>query len=156
MAINSHYSGPHTAGDYWSNKPISCFKGAPCHLGDLMSRNRFEAILCSLRYTNIDCPIFQDSFCEVCQMMMEWNSNMLKVFVLLCISCLDESILNWTNMYSFPGFMFAPRKPWPLGNEWHSICCAISGVMYAIELVDRKDHPHQMGAKVLLATQIAS
>jgi len=43
--------------------------------------------------------------------------------------------------------MFVPRKPWPLGNEWHTICCGTSGVMYAIELVEGKDRPHEMGPK---------
>ncbi len=80
-------------------------------------------------------------------MMMAWNSNMLKVFVLSWISCLDETMPYWTKIYSCPGFMFVPRKPQPLGNEWHSLCCAINGVMYGIELVEGKDHPHQMGAK---------
>ncbi len=37
---------------YWSNKPISRFKGAPCCLGDLMTRIQFELILYSIRYTN--------------------------------------------------------------------------------------------------------
>ncbi len=32
---------------YWSNKLISRFKGAPFRLGNLISRNRFEAILYS-------------------------------------------------------------------------------------------------------------
>ena len=32
-----------------------------------------------------------------------------------------------------------------MGNEWHTICCAISGIMYWIELVEGKDRPNQMG-----------
>jgi hypothetical protein len=28
-----------------------------------------------------------------------------------------------------------------MGNEYHSICCGLSGIMYAIELVKGKDHP---------------
>ena len=37
--------------------------------------------------------------------------------------------------------MFVPQKPHPMGNEYHSICCGLSGVMYAIEMVEGKDKP---------------
>ncbi len=132
---------------YWSNKPLSRFNGAPCRLGNVMSRNGFEAILYSLRYTNIDRPIFRDPFHEVCQMIMSCSSIMLEVFVPSWISGLDESMSYWTNIYSCPGFMFVSKKAWPFDKEWHSICCAVGGVMYDIELVQGKNHPHQMGAK---------
>jgi hypothetical protein len=39
--------------------------------------------------------------------------------------------------------MFVPQKPHPMGNEYHSICCGLSGIMYAIELVEGKDHPKE-------------
>ena len=35
-----------------------------------------------------------------------------------------------------PGFMYVPRKPHPKRNEYHSICCSISGIMFGIELVE--------------------
>ena len=41
--------------------------------------------------------------------------------------------------------MFVPRKPWPFGNEYHSVCCGLSGVMYGVELVEGKDHPPENG-----------
>jgi len=110
-----------------------------------MSRNRFEAILYSLRYTNVHRPPYRDPFHDVRQMIQAWNANMENVFVPSWVSCLDESMSYWTNMYSCPGFMFVPRKPWPLGNEWHTICCGRSGVMYAVELVEGKDRPRQIG-----------
>jgi hypothetical protein len=37
--------------------------------------------------------------------------------------------------------MYVPRKPHPVGNEYHSICCGESGIMYAIEIVEGKDKP---------------
>ena len=111
-----------------------------------MSRNRFEAILYSLRYTDEDPPAFRDPFHEVRQMINAWNANMQNIFEPSWISCLDELMSFWTNIYSCPGFMFVPRKPWPFGNEWHTICCATSGVMYAIELVEGKDRPRELGS----------
>jgi Transposase IS4 len=54
------------------------------------------------------------------------------------IYCVDESISVWTDMWTCPGWMFVPRKPHPIGNEYHSLCCGVSGVMYTIELVEGK------------------
>ncbi len=70
---------------------------------------------------------------------------MREVFVPSWISGLDESMSSWANIYSCPGFMYVSKKPWPSDKEWHSICCANGGVMYDIELVQGKNHPHQMG-----------
>jgi Transposase IS4 len=54
-------------------------------------------------------------------------------------NCLDEFMMNRTNQYSCPGFMFVPQKPHPFGNKWHSIFCGFSGIMYAVELIEGKD-----------------
>jgi hypothetical protein len=43
--------------------------------------------------------------------------------------------------------MFVPRKPWPFGNEYHSICCGESSITYCIELVEGKDEPRQRPTK---------
>ena len=61
-------------------------------------------------------------------------------------NCLDESMMVWLNEYA-PGFMYVPRKPHPFGNEWHSICCCASGIMFAVELVEGKDAPRELGPK---------
>ena len=47
-------------------------------------------------------------------------------------------------MWTCPGWTFVPQKPHPRGNEYHSICCGVSGIMYAIELVKGKDRPPQL------------
>jgi Transposase IS4 len=56
-------------------------------------------------------------------------------------SCLDESMMEWTNQYSCPGFMFVSSKSHPFGNKWHSICFGLSSIMYAIELFKGNDKP---------------
>ena len=43
--------------------------------------------------------------------------------------------------------MFVPRKPHPFGNEYHTICCCISGVLYKVDLVEGKDRPPEHGAE---------
>ena len=54
--------------------------------------------------------------------------------------CLD-------NEYTCPGYMFVPQKPHPFGNEYHTIGCCISGVLYRVELVEGKDRPPECGAE---------
>ena len=56
---------------------------------------------------------------------------------------LDKSMSPWTNKYICPEHMFVPCKPWPLGNEYHSMCCCESRIMWAVELVEGKDRPSE-------------
>ena len=35
---------------------------------------------------------------------------------------------------------------WPFGNEYHSICCGTSGIIFGIEMVEGKDHPKEIPA----------
>ena len=51
---------------------------------------------------------------------------------------------TWLSKYTCPGWMFVPRKPRPFGNEYHSICCGVSGLMFGIELVEGKDRPKEL------------
>ena len=41
----------------------------------------------------------------------------------------------------FPGRLFCPRKPHTFGNDYHSICYGLSGIVFDIELVEGKDFP---------------
>jgi hypothetical protein len=128
---------------FWSTKEVDVFAGAPVRLGEYMSRNRFENILSSLCFTDTTPPAYKDHFWEVRQMIDAWNENMEQQFSPSWISCLDESMSKWVNEYTCPGFMCVPRKPWPFGNEYHSICCAVTGIMYFVELMEGKDTPRE-------------
>ncbi len=130
---------------FWSTLPPDPFTQANFHLHQFMSQNRFEQILSSLKYTTIDPPAYKDGFYHVRQMIVHWNANMARVFNPGWVLVLDESMSVWTNEYSCPGLMFVPRKPWPFGNEYHTICCALCGIMFRIELVEGKSRPRQMG-----------
>ena len=43
--------------------------------------------------------------------------------------------------------MFIPHNPHPFGNEYHTIACAKSKVIYNVEIVEGKDRPRVMGKK---------
>ena len=49
------------------------------------------------------------------------------------------------NKFMRPGFFLCPRKPYPNGNAYHTICCGESGIMYGWEIVEGRDHPIPMG-----------
>jgi len=61
--------------------------------------------------------------------------------------CLDESMSKWIQRWTCPGFVFCPRKPWPFGNEWHTIACSETTIIFFVELVEGQDRPRQLGAK---------
>jgi len=134
-----------THDDYWSPEPFD-EKHRPCpyNFRAYMSRSRFEAITRELRFTDKDAPPYLDKFWEVRQMIKEWNANMVAVFIVSWAICLDESMSIWFNRWTCPGWVFCPRKPHPFGNEYHTACCALSGIMFVIELVEGKDRPKEM------------
>ena len=127
--------------EYWSSKEINLYEGAPYRFNEFMALKRFEAILLALSYTDDNPPAYKDRFWEVRQIITAWNTNMTEIFTPSWVSCLDESMSPWNNSWTCPGWMFVPRKPHPFGNEYHSICCAETMIMYGIEIVEGKDTP---------------
>jgi len=67
---------------------------------------------------------------------------MQKFFTPSWISCLGKSMSKWLNQYTCPGCMLIPCKPWPCGNEYHTICCGKTET-----LVEGKDEPTWHGEK---------
>ena len=132
--------------DFWAKKKDND-RDTPFKFNEIMSRHRFKEILKELNYTNENKPLYPDKFWEVRQMLDAFNDNMEKEFIPSWVSCLDESMSKWLNKYTCPGFMVVPRKPWPCGNEYHTICCSESGVLFALELVEGKDEPAQRPRK---------
>lgn len=136
--------------DFWSSSPITGLPehtGAPYRFNHIMSRYRFDQILSNLRFTMDDPPAYKDPFWEIRQLIDAWNENMDEEFIAGWLSCLDESISVWTNEFTCPGFMFVPRKPHPFGNEYHTVCCCLCGVLYRLELMEGKDAPPERPAE---------
>ena len=125
--------------EFWSLLLISAFEVTPLCLGVYMGRNQFVDILSALQFTDSQPPAYLDKFGEVWQMVKVWGDNMNTHFRPGYMNCLDESMSIWTNKFTCPGFMFIPRKPWPFGNEYHRVCCCLSGIMWGIDMVEGKD-----------------
>ena len=60
-------------------------------------------------------------------MIHAWNWHMSDVFHAEWVSCLDESMSIWKSRWTCSGSMFVPRKPHPVGNEYHTI---VNGPMW--------------------------
>jgi hypothetical protein len=43
--------------------------------------------------------------------------------------------------------MYVPRKPHPMGNEYHTIACGVCGILFALSLVEGKDSPPEARPK---------
>ena len=129
--------------DFWSMKPIEMFSGAPYRFHEFMTSTRFEAIMSSLTFTKRKAPAYKDRFWQVREMIETWNHHMSENFKPSWASCLDESMSIWFNKFTCPGWVFCPRKPHPYGNEYHTICCGHSGILFAMEMVEGKDTPKE-------------
>ena len=127
--------------EFWSLGEVDGLVRAPMRLGTFMSCKQFEAILKALAITAGHPLAFWDHFWEVRDMLQAWNKNMVEQFTPSWVSCLDESMSAWMNKFTCPGWMFVPRKPWPFGNEHHTACCSLSGILWQLELVEGKDAP---------------
>ena len=127
---------------WWSSKPITIEEGAPFRLQEYISLRRFNAITSAIRYTDKSPPSFLDRFHEVRQMIESFNDHYAEGYSPSWLSCLDESMNSWLDKFC-PGFMSVPRKPHPLGNEYHSIADADDGkpIMWRIKVQEGKDRP---------------
>jgi hypothetical protein len=71
-----------------------------------------------------------------------FNDYMKDVYTPLWLNCLNKSMNMWLNKYC-PGFVVVPRKPYPFGNEYHTIAVSNKGypIMWRIKLREGKDRP---------------
>jgi hypothetical protein len=112
-----------------------------------MSWWRFLAITSALRFTLKQPPSFQDKFWQIRDLISTWNNHMRTIFSAAWALCLDESISIWFNQWTCPRWVFCPCKSHPFGNEYHTACCGLSGIMFLMEMVEGKDHPPQVAER---------
>ena len=86
-----------------------------------MTGNIYGNITTALSSTDVPLPYFKYKLFEVRHMIFAWNEYTRDVFITSWVSCLDESINIWTKTFTFPIWMFPPRKAYPKVNEYHTI-----------------------------------
>jgi hypothetical protein len=127
--------------DFWSAVQPTIYQ---CHpqLSGTISRNRFEDIVKCLKFDNTDSS-GTDRFHPVRRLIEAWNRNMADNYSPGHLVCVDESMVVWAGD-SAPGWMVVSRKPHPIGNEYHTIACATTKIIFHAELVEGKDRPATM------------
>ena len=80
-------------------------------------------------------------------MTAAFNEHIKNIFLASWVICLDESMSIWHIRWTCPGWVFCPHKPHPFGNEYHTACCGMSGILISVELVKGKDHLQQIKEK---------
>ena len=68
---------------------------------------------------------------------------MAEIFNPSWVSCLNKSVRIFFNRWTCAEQMFVQRKPHPFGNNY-IIDCGKSGILYAMEIVEGKDHPKEL------------
>ena len=113
-----------------------------------MALRQFIPITSDMRFTNKHFPSFLDRFHDVQQMINNFNAHYLENYTPSWIGCLDES-MNYFMEKLCPGFMSVPHKPYPLGNEYHSITDGdeVYPVMYQIKIQYGKYRPKDANGK---------
>ena len=108
-----------------------------------MSKHCFDKILSGLAFTSKEPPAYRDGFWEIRELIDAWNVIMQAEFSPSWLPCLDESMSKWLNKWTCPGQMIVLRKPWPTGNEYHTIACSNSGILFQAEIKEGKSAPRE-------------
>ena len=90
---------------------------------------------------------YVEKFWQVRDLISAFNSHMAAIFASSWVICLDESMSIWFNRWTCPGWVYCPRKPHPFGNKYHTACCAESGILFSMEMVEGKDRPRDIGTQ---------
>ncbi len=113
-----------------------------------MSHRHFLAITSVLWFTLKQLLLFQDKFWQIRELISMWDKHMYTIFSAAWALCLDKLMSIWFNQWTCPGWVFCPREPHPFGNEYHTACCGLLGIMFSMEMVEGKDHPPQIAERL--------
>ena len=70
---------------------------------------------------------------------------MTSIFLASCKIFLNKSMSIWHIRWIWPGWIFYPQKPHTFGNEWHTACYVLSGILFVVEEVEGMAYPFQSG-----------
>ncbi len=88
-------------------------------------------------------PEYRDCSWAIRPLIAAFNEHMETCFDPSWLTCLDESMVAFLNEHS-PNWVCIKRKPHPYGNEYHTIACCMSKIIFRMELVEtEKDRPKE-------------
>jgi hypothetical protein len=128
---------------FWGLQSASAFRKVP-YLGDIISANYFKQVNTAFRMHIPDPLAPPDRFSEVRGMWAAINRHWQQYGItpsFLC--CNDESMASFISRYC-PGFTKVDRKPRPFGNLLHCGACALTKIIYILELQEGKDRPQHL------------
>ena len=137
----------HPRRDFWKGKKNVRFNGVPFCFDNIMSYWRFQEIIIVHQTYNTEYSPHKDRFHLAREFLNALNKSMDENFIPSWIICMDKIMSKWINMWSCPGFVFCPRKPWPQGNEYHTIVCGETLIIFRVELVEENNRLDELGKK---------
>ena len=102
-----------------------------------VSQRRFERFMQAFNLPTY--PPSSDLFHEIRRFADEHNAHVKLHFTCSWICVVDESMVKWLGI-GMPGWMFVQRKPRPMGRETHTICCAMSKIIFFMEIYEGADN----------------
>ena len=117
--------------DHWSptpSEPMHAGFGFGCY----MSRRRFDSIVSAFSLYRDD-P--DDNLLPVRMLQKTFNEHMAKCYFPSWLVCVDESMSKWTQRWTCPVWVIVPRKPTPMGIEFHTAADHENRILFAVELV---------------------
>lgn len=128
----------------FSDANISILQTTPVRFNHIMSGNCFESIIKFLIFHKNEPQTFEDNFFEVRELVDSFNEHMEKILTPSWANCLDESMSLQINKQTCPGFTHIPHKPHPKENEFHTIACGLSLILWRLKLRKGKDRPRNL------------
>ena len=144
--IMTWYVGP-SIREFFSKGRIKTNKGDPTHPNQIIYGRRTKKITQPVSYQNLPITDYDDPFFQQRQMEEGWNSNIAGNFYLSWFIVMYESINEWIYLFTFTRWMFFPHNPYPFGKEYHTSVCALSKIIYCVDIVEGKDQERRMGRK---------
>ena len=122
--------------DFWSVAHFDQEENpCPYCLGEFMYKCHFNAITREPRFTNTNTPPYADTIRKILHMVKVCNDHITSILLTSWEIFLYEPTSIYHILCTCPGWILCPQKLHQFGNEWHTTCCAFSGILFVVNLV---------------------
>ena len=95
--------------------------------------------MCEPIFSTGKCVVLDSVFC-----VSKGITALLEFGVYAAALITNKSVMDWFNKRS-PRFICVGRKLHPFGNERHTICCALTSILWRTQIVEGKDRSTELG-----------